>query len=135
MKNDPTKANYLRESYAKMVSPNNIKFKGLTIEEKTAYAFRFSIDKEIKKQLQKKGLEQAVTHAGGKLVSYHERSDGYKVTYEVDGRQFTSHVSKDPSYSIITAGICLNGHDSEFDLASLVCVLREGQHRNLIHVT
>lgn len=134
-KNDPVKADYLRESFEKMESPDNIKHSGLTFEEKKAYAFRFAIDKEVKKKLKKQGVEDAVTHAGGDMVSYRELKECFSVTYTVDGERYTSHVSKDPGHNVITAGICLNGTDSNFDLASLVDVIRTGQNRGLIYRT
>jgi len=133
IKNDFTKSTYLRESYEKMRSPEDIRFSGLSIEEKLAYAFRFAIDKEIKIKMQSKGLEDSVKHAGGNLLSYSELSDSFKVTYTVGRQQFTSYVSKDNGYSVITAGICLSGHDKKFDLASLISVLLQGQREGLIN--
>lgn len=132
-KNDPTKSNYMRESYEAMLSPDKIKFSGMSFEEKRAYAFRFAVDAEIKKKLRKKGIEGSVEHAGGELISYRELNDSFSVTYKVDGQQYTSHVTKDDSHNVISAGICLNGGDSDFDLASLVNVIRQGQDRGLIY--
>jgi hypothetical protein len=60
------------------------------------------------------------------LIEYLERGDSYRVTYRVDGQRFTSSVNKE-DLSVQIAGICLSGEDREFDLASLVGVLREGE--------
>jgi hypothetical protein len=74
-------------------------------------------------------LSEALTHAGAELRSYVERGDAYVVTYEVDGRQHISTIQAD-DLSVMTAGICLAGHDRRFDLTSLVGVLRQaGQQR------
>jgi len=129
-KNDPTKSQYMRESFEAMLSPEKIHFSGLSFEEKKSYALRFAIDEEVKKKMKKKGIEGAIEHAGGELVSYRELKNSFSVTYKVDGSSYTSTVTKDPAHNVITAGLCLNGHDKEFDLASLVGVIREGQRRH-----
>jgi hypothetical protein len=131
--NDPAKAEYLRESMLKLVDPKKIKFSGLNFEEKAAYACRLELDKKLVEDRKKVALQTQVEHAGGKLVKFVERQDHLSVTYSVDGEQYTSYVSKDQTHRIITAGICLQGSDPKFDLASLVTVVREGQHKNLIH--
>jgi len=130
--NDLMKGEYLRENYSKALKPDKLKFSGLMFEEKAAYAIKFGMDKELHKKTAKDGLKDAVSHAGGELVSYRERKDSYSITYMVDGNEYTSFVSKDSAHNIISAGICLNGHDSDFDLKSLVGVMREGQNRSLI---
>jgi len=133
--NNPAKAEYLRTSMQKLVEPDKIKFTDLLFDEKAAYAFRLSIDKKLKEELKKKGVQADIEHAGGKFLRSVERSDHISVTYMVDGDKYTSYVSKDPTHKIITAGVCLAGTDNLFDLKSLVTVLREGQRRDLIHRT
>lgn len=135
MKADLSKGEYLRTSYSNLIKPSEIRYSGLTFEEKAAYSLKFEMDKELKKKMEKKNLEEAVSHAGGTLVSYREKSDSYSVTFTVDGEEFTSHISKSAGHSVISAGICLSGKDADFDLKSLVTVIREGQRRSLIHRT
>jgi hypothetical protein len=55
-----------------------------------------------------------------------ERPDVYTVTYEVDGQRHVSAVSK-KDLSVHLDGICLSGEDENFDLQSLVGVIREAQ--------
>jgi hypothetical protein len=76
-------------------------------------------------------LADALAHAGAVMRSYIERQDGYTVEFTVNGEQHTSFVNK--RLHVEAAGICLSGHDKDFDLSSLCGVIREGQKRRLIH--
>ena len=58
------------------------------------------------------------------MIDYLERADGIRVTYRVDGADYTTSVNKN-DLTVQVAGICLSGEDQNFDLASLVGVLRE----------
>ena len=131
--NDLSKATYLREQLLKLTDKLN--YSGLTFEEKLAYSLRFNLDKHLVEDRKKSSLQEDVEHAGGKFIDFTEKSTYYSVRYKVDGQEYTSHVTKDTKRQVITAGICLSGGDSEFDLKSLVTVLREGQQRRLIHRT
>lgn len=130
---DLIKSEYLREQFKKGMEPEKIRFKGLSIEEKIAYSLRFSLDKNHRELLKHRNIKQDVEFAGGQFVKYEERQDHYSVTYEIDGEEYTSYISKDPTHQVLTAGICLEGGDKDFDLTSLITVIREGQRRNLIH--
>ena len=78
-------------------------------------------------ELDQERLRQCVLeHAGAGLVDFLERPDGFRVTFMVGDEQFVSAVRKD-DLTVQVAGICLSGHDDEFDLASLVGVIREGE--------
>jgi hypothetical protein len=69
-------------------------------------------------------LIETLSHAGAELVEYLERNDGFRVTFNVNGRRHVSAIEKD-DLTVQSAGICLSGEDRKFDLASLVGVLRE----------
>jgi hypothetical protein len=133
--NDISKATYLREQLLKVKEPKKICYSGLTIEEKLAYALRVTLDKKLIIDKKKATLKDDVEHAGGEFVKFTEKSDHFSVTYIVDGHQYTSHVSKNESHSVITAGICLSGEDRKYDLKSLITVMREGQHAGRIYRT
>ena len=45
------------------------------------------------------------------------------------------YIGKDDNHKVITAGICLNEGDQNFNLKALISVMREGQNRGLIHRT
>ena len=137
--NDPSKSEYLRHCEAKImiangpITPDKLVCSGLTLEEKLAFTFSVSYIKSIKKLTEKDFLRKDVEFAGGAFINFSEKSDHYSVTYKVSGNQYTSYVSKDPVHSVISAGLCLNGNDTKFDLKSLVTVIKEGHQRGLIH--
>jgi hypothetical protein len=131
--NDPAKADYLRNCMQTVLEPQELKFSGLTLEERVAYTLRLTVDKRLIVDKKKDGLQKAVEFAGGSFVKFVERVDHYSVTYLVGGEEYTSYVAKDPAHSVISAGLCLQGNDRKFDLKSLVTVIREGQEEGLIH--
>jgi len=142
MSNDPTKASYLRDSLTESVKPEVIKFSGLSLEERAAYAVRYKIVLERKKEQERlahkeklRTLEGQIEFHGGRMINCNERSDHIEVEIEVDGQSFRSYVSKDESHHVITAGICLDGMDKAYDVTSLISVFREGVNRGLIHRT
>jgi len=130
---DPARTEYLRESFDKFVRPDKVQYTGLTLEEKIAYTLRFNLDKKARESLKEVLIQKDVEFAGGEFVKFVERNDHYSVTYKIGGNQYTSYVTKDESHHVLTAGVCLNGHDRDYDLTSLITVLREGQRRGLIH--
>ena len=133
MSNDPSKGLFLRECFEKRLSSDKVRYKGLTFDEKIAYAIRTKIDEEFKKSLQEGTLKGDVEHSGGKFISFIERRDHYAVTLEVDGQRYTAHVGKDRTHRVISAGICLSGEDTKFDLKSLISLYRRGQQNHMIH--
>jgi hypothetical protein len=127
---NPGTAVFLRHSLDQMVPPDKLDRRGLTAEERAAYAasyqVRFAASEEARRDHEEDRLRRALAHAGGELKDYRERADGYTITYEVDGQRHVSSVSK-ADLSVQVAGICLSGEDDNFDLQSLVGVLREVQ--------
>lgn len=81
-------------------------------------------------------IKSQVNRADAKLVGYKERGEGFSIEFEVNGEKFTSTVDK--NLRVVTAGICLTDHktnkkhDSDFDLQSLVSVIKEGQRKHKI---
>jgi hypothetical protein len=127
---DPATAAYLRQALDQMVHPEKLSRPGLTAEERTAYATnywpRYEASEEARRSREEQRLRGALEHAGAELKGYVERHDVYTVTYEVDGQRHVSAISK-KDLAVQVAGICLSGADANFDLQSLVGVIREGQ--------
>jgi len=77
-------------------------------------------------------LREGLASAGARLIDYLEHRDSFRVSFTVDGDHFVSAVNKS-DLSVQAAGICLEGRDRDFDLQSLVGVIREGQQQGLIY--
>ncbi len=127
-------AAYLRESLAGEVESDKLSIPGLTAEARQAYAIAYLREIENKKDKNEERLKAAVERAGAEYRSYVERGDMFTVEYMVDGQPHKSVVKKD-TLEVQSAGICLSGYDANFDLQSLVSVIREGANRGrIVHV-
>lgn len=129
-KRNPAIARYLRESLEKRVVPSEIRYSGMVPPESLAYHMAFlrtnpdyisgqagTLDERIR---------QALQHSGAQLDAFWEqKSDSLMVRFIVDGQTHVCHVST--NLSLRSAGICLQGEDGKFDLASLVGVIRESR--------
>ena len=142
---DPARAAYLRASLEERVDPEALKRPGLTAEERVAYAlnyFEAALSEEAGRgrddRERERGdpvarrLRDSLAHAGARFLDYLERRDSYRVRYILDGHSHVSTVSRE-DLTIQSAGICLSGTDREFDLESLVGVIREGRRRDEIY--
>jgi hypothetical protein len=69
-------------------------------------------------------LGEALRRGGGTLESYSDRGEEWLVDWRTpDGELHGSLVDK-RDLSVVSAGICLSGRDNDFDLTSLVGVVR-----------
>jgi hypothetical protein len=123
---DPATATYLRQALQEMIEPEKVQRPGLTAEERTAYALCYLARLEEERDRTEERLRQALAHAGADYRGYLEREDSYRVEYEVDGQRHISVLNK-KDLGVQVAGICLTGLDRQFDLQSLVGVIREAQ--------
>lgn len=126
---DLTMAAFLRKALRDLLPPQKLERSGLTPEERFAYETCWK-HRRVREQRQQgdrteSRLRNALAHAGADFVDYRERGDGFRVTYRVGDRMMTSSVDKQ-NLNVQVAGICLSGQDRQFDLSSLVGVLREG---------
>jgi hypothetical protein len=128
---DPSAAGYLRDALRQMTPPEQIERRGLTGEERAAYAFSHALRLEAMRDRTEERLRAALAHAGGELAGYLEREEGYRVEFQIDGQRHVSLIAKD-DLSIHQAGICLSGEEQRFDLQSLVGVLREAHSEGIL---
>lgn len=129
----PRFADQLRTCLAEGIdSPEII---GLTPAEKLVYQEallrRQKAIEEANRDRNEDRLRDALLHAGAIMRSYKDRGDTYTVEYMVGSDRHTSVVDK-RDLTVRSAGICLSGGDQNFDLTSLVTVIREGQRRDRI---
>lgn len=134
-RSNPRTAIYLRESLVKLLEPKKLELTGLTQEERDAYQIGYApalaADVEAKRDKNEDRIKDALNRAGAKYQSYIERKDTYTIEYTVDGTKHRSVVKKD-TLAVESAGICLAGTDRNFDLQSLVGVIRQGQRGHRI---
>jgi len=132
---NPRTAIYLRECLLKLVEPGKLEFSGLTQEERDAYLMAYgpalAADEELRRDKNEDRIKDALKRAGAKYQSYIERGDTYTIEYTVDGTKHRSVVKKN-NLAVESAGICLAGTDRNFDLQSLVGVIRQGQRGHRI---
>lgn len=69
-------------------------------------------------------IRQQLDFVGATLVNW-EGGQTIKITYEYNGMQRTVEVGRD--FRTLSAGICLDGTDSRYDLASVITVLEEAR--------
>jgi hypothetical protein len=134
-RSNPKTAVYLRECLQKLLEPKQIELPGLTLEERDAYLMAYgpalAADAELRRDKNEDRIKDALKRAGANYKSYIERADTFTIEYTVDGNQHRSVVKKD-NLAIESAGICLAGTDRNFDLQSLVGVIRQGHNRRAI---
>lgn len=127
---NPAAPRYLRDALRRSLAPEELAFSGLTPEQSAAYAANYWLSEASRARREAEAndrrIRDALRHAGAELIDYLERGDSFRVTYSVAGRRHVSAVDK-RSLSVQVAGICLSGQDRQFDLASLVGVLREAE--------
>jgi len=125
---NPALAAYLREALNAHTKPSEIAKPGLSAEERAAYEWVWRLAERARLSDHETRLSEALAHAGARLLAFIERSELYTVTYEIGGQRCVSNVDK-RDLTVLTAGICLSGRDRDFDLASLVGVMREAEGR------
>lgn len=130
---DPAAAPYLREALRQMAAPEQVHRRGLSAEQRSAYAVAHALHRQSERDRTEERLKAALAHAGGELTDYVEQPDGYRVEFQIDGQRHVSLVDRD-DLSIQLAGICLSGEDRHFDLQSLVGVLREARSEGILRV-
>jgi hypothetical protein len=121
---NPALAAFLRGSLDARVPTEDLRRSGLSAEERAAYDWARRLVAAAERAGIAGRLAAALAHAGGRLIAFTERDDSYTVAYRVGDERSVSTVRKS-DLSVLTAGICLSGQDANFDLTSMVSVMRE----------
>lgn len=101
----------------------------MTDAERRAFAIALAVRREAAKAPDERRIDRALRFAGADLVRWSEKNGTFEVTFRVDGAEHTTWISKS-DLSLVGAGICLSDRDGEFDLTSLVGVIREHRRRD-----
>jgi hypothetical protein len=130
-------AERLRKLLRQGVYPDYITWKGITPEMRAVYALAAEFAPQFRtlrrrreadrfRRTEERRLRDALALGGGTLIEYHDRGDHWQVEWETRHEErHTSTISK-RDLTVVSAGICLSGQDSEFDLQSLVGVVEGG---------
>lgn len=130
-RSDPRVTDRLRRALSDLVAPDELRLPGLTPELRTAYALATQQDpgfEGMRAQRSDEGrLRRALEVGGGELHGFVDRGDYWVVEWSTsEGDRHTSAISRD-QLTVLSAGICLDERDRDFDLESLVGVM-EGSH-------
>ncbi|WP_449418931.1 hypothetical protein [Phormidium nigroviride] len=124
---DPLSSEELRLALKKVISPQEVRFKGMTPEMRTVYELVAQQTEEFSQKFQQrrdeKRLQEALQMGGGELREFRDRDDYWLIEWTAgNGDRHTSAIAKN-DLTVVSAGICLSGLDSNFDLQSLVGVV------------
>lgn len=143
---DPMPAEHLKTALSVVTLPENLHFKGITPEMRTAYALAAQQSEAFREVLRARQegpsnreeardsrpsgrdgerLQNALRFGGGDLRDFRDRGDYWQVEWMTrDGQRHTSAISK-RDLTVLSAGICLSDQDTDFDLQSLVGVIEQ----------
>ncbi|HEY9786697.1 MAG TPA: hypothetical protein V6D17_14945 [Candidatus Obscuribacterales bacterium] len=133
-RHNPAIASYLRKSLEEEVPPHEIRFAGMVPAEKLAYKMLYlNLHPEYRITAPPGSLDErireALTHADAQLDSFwNVGADRVTIRFQINGITHTCQV-READLTVMSAGICLSGRDQDFDLASLVGVLRQSDGR------
>ena len=124
---DPLPSEELKKALKKVVSPQEIRFKGMTPEMRTVYELVAQQTEEFSEKFQQRRdenrLRQALQMGGGELREFRDRDDYWLIEWTAgNGTRHSSAIAKN-DLTVVSAGICLSGLDRNFDLQSLVGVI------------
>ena len=67
-------------------------------------------------------LRVALEYSGAVLRAWTELGEGYEVVWEHEGEEYRTVIRRD--LFVESAGICLSGRDSDYNLSAIVHVMR-----------
>jgi hypothetical protein len=123
-KADPEHTEALQQAIQRLTPPSALKFSGLTPEMRSVYEFVVQRTAGFP-DADEKRLRDALKTGGGQLDRFQDGGDFWTVHWRTgDGEAHTSAICKQ-DLTVMSAGICLDGLDRDFDLQSLVGVVEQ----------
>lgn len=128
---DASVARKLRDALNDDVDPDEVKVPTLTPSEHLAYRILY-LDKHplatgdgARQRTDLDRMRDALEHTGANLDAFWDAGNGVaRVRYTFAGQTHTADVNL-ADLTLVTAGVCLQGHERDFDLASLVGVMEQ----------
>ncbi|HVR84471.1 MAG TPA: hypothetical protein VMU54_09180 [Planctomycetota bacterium] len=120
----PAEAAFLRDELRKGTPPDKLVRRALRASERQAYAVQLEFQKEMAKSVDERRIERALKVAGAEFLGFRESHGTFVVTWRVEGQLHESVISRD-DLTVVSSGVCLSGRDRDFDLTSLVGVMRQ----------
>lgn len=126
-RSDPRLPDSLRKALAELIAPDDLRLSGLTPELRTAYALATQQDPGFEgvraQRNDERRLRRALEVGGGEFHGFVDRGDYWVVEWSTaEGHRHSSAISCD-QLTVLSAGICLDDRDRDFDLESLVGVM------------
>ena len=129
---DPSIARKFREALENDLEPDQVRISGATPSEMFVYRIIYFERHPLadprntpRPRTDLERLRDALNHAGARLDGYWPiDADQVSVRHVVDGFTHTANVRLN-DLTVTSSGICLSGRDGDFDLTSLVGVMRE----------
>lgn len=127
----------LRTALDKNIKPADLNISGTSALEISTYSIVYQDKLDELMSNEEYRIKDQLRRAGGDYKGFRKQGQSFVVTYEVDGQEHTSRFNS--NLRTQSAGICLVDHDTgiahddDFDLQSLVGVIREGQNTGRIY--
>ncbi len=126
---DPQTVEYLHQAMNNNITVDQLRLPGLTPEQRSAYRLALGGLRAYQKKHQQRNertrLQNALEQSGGRLEDFQDRGEFWLVEWRTaDGENHHSAIDK-RDLTVVSAGICLDGEDRQFDLQSLVGVMEQ----------
>ena len=130
----PELTDKLREDWRARLTPEALRWPGLTPEMRACYSLLWRREVQQTEQLEQQSaaaqerrdearLRGALEFGGGDLRGFRDRGDHWLVEWQTAGGEWHNSAIAKNDLTVVSAGICLDGEDRKFDLQSLVAVV------------
>lgn len=127
---DPTDAERLREALRSDTPPAQISWKNCTPEMRGCYVQamqqRTGSRRKLRYLSDEQRLREALAFGGGHLISLEAQDDYWEILWATPNEYSYTSTIRRRDLTVIDAGFCLSGKDSDFDVQSLVKVAEAG---------